>query len=106
MQVTSITTAFAVSCITARALAQFQILVGFRTVAEIVGIGEHCPKIPKGIHSKNSATSLAKSFCFHECSTKLRKNPSVLKKSCTLFRMSEIPLAKFEKTFTEILLKS
>ena len=42
-------------------------------------------------HSKKSHTSLAKILCFLK---KIRKNPIVLKKSRTLFLMSEMPLGK------------
>ena len=58
-----------------------------------MGIGD----IARGAFQISCIHIPQKSFCIHECSTKIRKNSSVLKKSRTFFRMSEMPLVKFEK---------
>ena len=61
----------------------------------VVGVGDIAPEFRGAFQT--SFLSSAKVLFFHECSSKICKNSSVLKISRKLFRMSEMPLVKFEK---------
>ena len=57
-------------------------------------IFRRCPLVRGAFHSQKISYTFGKNpFVFKKNPSKIRVNPFVLKKSCTLFTMSEVPLA-------------